>query len=394
VDQQADQRLSHATGVDALTRHRFLPTRAGVIELVVLFALLMVVDRLIMQPGDFAKLQPHPYWLPVILLSLQYGTADGVLAAAVAILVSLALGWPSQGIAEDYYRYIVRVWAVPIGWILIAIVIGEVRARQRSSMVELKRELTESRDQAETITNHCYRLEDKIQRIEREFATVEATSLDSLAASLLDLHRGDVQHWRESMARVHRGLVGTGTLAVMLRCERSYLSIARVTMPGEPAAHLPQPMSSALGQVLERSVSARQALSAQRPQDAAILDGLAAMVIPLWIQAPDARGADGRSAEPRSADSRSADYKGRIAGVLLVDSLRPDRLTMDTENRLSLLAREISHALGERGWDDLLETADDQQRIDLVPVGQAEPETTGSDVGARRIGIFPRFGRA
>jgi polysaccharide biosynthesis protein PelD len=369
VDQGNAQQGSAKSGTDALTRHRFLPTRAGVIELVVLFAGLMVIERLLMTPGDFAKLQPHPYWLPVILLSLQYGTADGVLAAAIAIIASIVMGSPTQGVGEEYYRYLIRVWAVPIGWITSAILIGEIRARQRSQMTELRRDLKTSRSKAEDITRHCHRLEDKIQRLEREFATVEANSLDSLTASLEDLARGDADNWKNSLERAHRSLVGTGSISLVLRNDHTLAHVAHVSALSETAADLRQNQAT-LAPVLDAVIASRRTLNALRADDAVIVDGIAAMAAPLI-------------AEPG----------GRVLGVLVLDAIAPERLTVDTENRLKLLAREIAHALALRGFDDLIEAAEPGPQSGRPDV-ERNSDADAAEAVPRRAGIFQRFGRA
>ena len=263
---------SKVTGKDTLTRHRFLPTRAGVVELVVLFAILMIIERLLLSPGEFAKLQPHPYWLPVILLSLQYGTADGVLAAAVAIVAGIIIGSPTQGVGEEYYRYLIRVWAVPIAWITTAIIIGEIRARQRSQFVELNRDLWKAREQSGDITKHCYRLEEKIQRLEREFATVEANSLDSLTAALEDLAHGDANEWRSALIRVHRGLMGTGSISLYLRRDDAVTRVATADMPVISAStENTAPLATALQQlpVIEATIVQRRSFNALHRQPAA-----------------------------------------------------------------------------------------------------------------------------
>lgn len=371
------------TGDHALSRHRYLPTRAGVIELVILFGLLVMIDRLLMQPGDFAKLQPHPYWLPVILLSLQYGTADGVLAAATAILVNLALGPSSQGIAEDYYRYLMRVWSVPVAWILTAVVIGEVRTRQRSRMTELIGALAQARQQSAEITTHCQRLEDKIQRLERGFATDENFSLDGLAASLRELHIASAPSWTASLARAHRGLVGVGTLSLFVRSDRGFVRIARI--PDVTAATVRAPAGTdgaadraALVALLQRMADGR-ALSATRLDDARLLDGVAAMALPLRIAVDNPR----RDTDP--------DGRERCNAALLLEGIDAAHLTADVESRLDLLKREIAGALTAQTVEQLASAAGADARIDLASREMGPDDAEG---GGRRLGIFPRFGRA
>lgn len=370
------------TGDHALSRHRYLPTRAGVIELVVLFGLLIIIDRLMMQPGDFAKLQPHPYWLPVVLLSLQYGTADGVLAAATAILVNLALGWSSQGIAEDYYRYLMRVWSVPVAWILTAVVIGEVRTRQRSRMTELVGALYQTRKQSADITIHCQRLEEKIQRLERGFATDEAFSLDGLATALRELHTTAAPDWTAALARAHRGLVGVGALSLFVRHDRGFVRLARIpdataslarAVAGDDAAI----QRAALTTLLQQMADGKP-LAATRIEDARLLDGVAAMALPLRITVDTSR----RDVDP--------DGNGRFNGALLLEGIDAAHLTADVECRLDLLKREIAIALSAQTVDHLASAADGDARIDLSThdTGRDGPES------GRKLGIFPRFGRA
>ena len=369
MDQGIGQQGSKSGALDTLTRHRFLPTRAGVIELVVLFAALMVIERVLMTPGDFAKLQPHPFWLPVILLSLQYGTADGILAATVAIVASILMGSPTQGVGEEYYRYLIRVWAVPIGWITSAILIGEIRARQRSQMIELGRDLKTTRSKAEDITRHCHRLEDKIQRLEREFATVEANSLDSLTASLEDLTRGDASDWNNALARAHRGLIGTGSIKLVLRNDQILAQVSHVSALPGTGPDLPQTPAD-LAPVVDAVIVSRRSLNALRADDASIVDGIAAMAAPLI-------------AEPG----------GRVLGVLVLDSIAPERLTVDTENRLKLLAREVAHALAMRGFEDLIGAVEHSPQSQM-PADERAREVDAVEIAPRRVGLLHRIGRA
>lgn len=391
VDGKIDHRGSNPVGADALIGHRFLPTRAGVIELVVLFALLLVIERMFMAPGDFARLQPHPFWLPIILLSLQYGSADGVLAAAVAIILCLLMGWPSQGVGEDYYRYVIRVWAVPIGWIMTSIIVGEVRARQRIQISILKRDLLTTRAQAHDITGHCFKLEEKIQRIERAFATAEATSLDSLSASLKDLQDGDRRTWSGALMRAHRSLIGIGTLRFYMRADNGWVAVGHANSGPVGEADVVGRIGPAAFLTLAEKVAAgRRLLSALNAEDAAVLEGICAMAVPVGRAAA---GLALTGQEPRLVDTRSLDGRGRATGILLLESVPPERLTVDTENRLALLGREITHMLSMAGSDDLIEETEPGH---LISLPASEPAATPLDAepAARRVGLFQRFGRA
>ncbi len=73
-----------------------LPPLSALAEIVILFALIYIVDELT-PTISVLDLSPHPFWIPVLLLSLQYGTVSGFLAAATAIGLSLYGGVPRTG---------------------------------------------------------------------------------------------------------------------------------------------------------------------------------------------------------------------------------------------------------------------------------------------------------
>ncbi len=106
-----------------------LPPVGAFVELVLVMGLIYLVSYLI--PGiDLATLEPSPFWVPVLLLSLQYGTVAGLLAAAVATLAYTINGLPEQAIGENLFAFLLRIWALPILWIGVALVLGQFRLRQ------------------------------------------------------------------------------------------------------------------------------------------------------------------------------------------------------------------------------------------------------------------------
>ena len=50
----------------------------GKYEACFLFLLLMIVEWVIPGPASLAQITPHPFWLPVVLLSVQYGSGTGL----------------------------------------------------------------------------------------------------------------------------------------------------------------------------------------------------------------------------------------------------------------------------------------------------------------------------
>jgi hypothetical protein len=356
-----------AAGPGTVTRYRFLPSRIGTIEQILIFGTLLAIEHFWMSPGDFDKIEPHPYWIPVILLALQYGTSDALLAATIAILGSLWIGWPTQGVGEEYFRYLIRTWIEPVGWILAAILIGEVRSRQRAHVATLSHDLAESRTQAADITQHCHKLDDKIGRLERELAGVEGHSLDAVLVALEDLEAADAATCRRAMDRAQRLLIGGGTSLLLLRQGLAVVPAARIV--AEPDAGRPpaeaeiEPVPADL---VETSMREPRTLAALRLSDSSVMGDRALLAAALRTS-------------PQSP----------AFGFLLLESIGGGRFGADIERRFELFRRELSAALARRGFDDLAESPAAGWRIELAQI-----VTSPDEAGAAPKSRLARYHRA
>lgn len=172
---------------------QILPPLTAVVELAAIVALLLVVDW-IWPALDINNILPSPYWLPVLLLTLQYGTASGSLAVVVAIIVYFTfVTLPEQGVGENEFAYRLRVLSQPILWIAAAVVLGQFRMVQIAAKRELLRRVGELETQRETLADYANRLRTRCDALERDIAArpflAGASLLDGLAA-LADGHDG------------------------------------------------------------------------------------------------------------------------------------------------------------------------------------------------------------
>lgn len=171
------------------SRFPLLPPLAAIVELLAITGLIAFADWAI--PGlDVSSLEPNPYWLPVLLLSLQYGTVAGLLAAAMAVAIYLSQGMSDQGVGENLFAYMLRIWALPMLWIGVALVLGQIRLRQIELKRELRARLAQSTHDAETLAAYAAKLEARCLSLERTAAAGDASAniaaigkLNEIAAS-------------------------------------------------------------------------------------------------------------------------------------------------------------------------------------------------------------------
>ncbi len=166
---------------------QILPPLTAVVELAAIVMILLAIDW-IWPALDINNLQPSPYWVPVLLLSLQYGTASGTLAVIVAIAVYFSLvTLPEQGVGENEFTYRLRILGQPILWIAAAVLLGQFRMVQISAKRELIRSLKELEGQRDTLADYATRLRSRCDALERDIASRPWKSASGLLASLAEL---------------------------------------------------------------------------------------------------------------------------------------------------------------------------------------------------------------
>ena len=98
-------------------------------------------------------ISPSPFWIPVLLLSVQYGVSAGLISALVALVASAVIGWPDQAGTEDFYDYSLRIWREPILWLAAAVVLGTLQAQQLRKIEALRDRIAEAEVQRQSIAD-------------------------------------------------------------------------------------------------------------------------------------------------------------------------------------------------------------------------------------------------
>ncbi len=167
-----------------------LPPLVALVEILLLMVVPGLLDYFWTGFPSLAETQPHFFWLPVLLLSLQYGTVSGLLAAGVAITISALLGWPDQEVGENHFNYMLRIWAQPVLWLLAALVLGQFRMRQIEQKQDLARQVAELSSQRTAISDYATNLRTRCETLEREIAGRREPNTRALLGMLARLNSG------------------------------------------------------------------------------------------------------------------------------------------------------------------------------------------------------------
>lgn len=110
---------------------KFLGVRtSAMFEIVAFFVLLALIAFLFGLSLNYYKISPHPFWIIVVLISTQYGTNAGLIAALIATVIFLLGPIPPRNILQEPAEYFFLIAKLPLLWFVAALILGELRIKQ------------------------------------------------------------------------------------------------------------------------------------------------------------------------------------------------------------------------------------------------------------------------
>jgi hypothetical protein len=308
----------------------------GWYESVFIFVILLCIEWMIPGPASLARLSPHPFWIPVILISSQYGSASGLSITGCAVALSWLAGWPEQTAQEDFYRYSMRIWREPILWIFGSLIMGCLRDRQIRQRDRLRERVELAELQRETLGAFAEDLQTALFDYERTLAISDANSMSAAVSALQALRKGAETDLPSALPfAISKWLGDVNWAFYTWPFHDPALSGAR-SISGELAWRDAPQVKATLAYCLRHR---RKVLTVFDAADAAVLDGLAAFAV---IVGPRNRGT------PR--------------GILLIEAVQPDRMVPEISEALRVLADALAEAL-ERTRPRLLDVTLSEGRM-------------------------------
>lgn len=288
----------------------------GAFEFVVAFVGALLLAYFL--PAEIKGAYPSPLWIPVIFLSLQYGTLVGLAGAVVASAIFFSQGLPTEILSEDIYQYMSRVGIEPIGWITVALLIGHVRDRQVRERTELLGELTERDRQCRAVAGLCDELRSRAQTLERQIAANPARSPADIVEAISGLHDASAANLAERLGRFIFVMTGASDFALYLLRDDELKITAREGQSESFAASL-----SACDALFGAVVNSQRTLLSERVADRDLLARRNSIIGPLM-------------------DRSSSD---RVIGALWVSGSNLAETPRDIEQVFTLTCTEISRSL-------------------------------------------------
>lgn len=156
---------------------------SAIIEAVVMLVAFVVVDLIFFDGTRYWDVNPHPFWVVVILIAGQYGTAEGIMAAALATLFLLVGNIPPAPEGVDHYDHLYDIAINPILWFVVGWGLGELRQRHIRERNRLTKDLEDSQAREELISDSYKFVKNRKENLEVQVSGQLTSSIEAYRAA-------------------------------------------------------------------------------------------------------------------------------------------------------------------------------------------------------------------
>ncbi len=286
-------------------------------EIGLLLGLTLAVDRVFFDGTRFRSLALHPFWIPVLLLSAQYGTNTGLLAAIASTIALLAGNLPPQGLLEDRFTWLFETTRVPMLWFLASVVLGELRTRQLREADKIRGDLGEARRRENVLVDAYKRLETAKEALETRVAGQLRTAL-ALYEAARGIEKLEPSEVLPGVSTLVRSVMNPERFSLyLLQNGALELVLAEGGTPEDVLPRFYYPET----RLFQETIGRQRILSVANPEDEDVLAGVGMIAAPLIATA-----------------------SGRIVGMLKIEKLGFLDLNFSNVQTFQVLCRWIGAA--------------------------------------------------
>lgn len=169
---------------NSLEQPRILGIRvSALVEMLMGLVVITLLDAFVFSSDRFWDVNPHPFWIVVLIIAAQYGTAEGIVAAIAATLFYLVGNIPAQSEGMSHYDWLFSISINPILWLVGGWILGELRQRHIRERNLLAREVEESHQREELISTSYNFVKHRKESLEVQVSGQLLSSIDAYRAA-------------------------------------------------------------------------------------------------------------------------------------------------------------------------------------------------------------------
>lgn len=277
----------------------------------------LVVAGLLFSPSHFFASEPHPGWLLVLLMLVQYGMKEAIAATVLCSIYVFCGDLPQQNYYETTYAYNLRLVSTPVQWLMASLILGGIRSQQQQAYTRLQARYAEQQQAGETIHAAYQNLKKRKQQLELRLASEQSVAVASghVINMLLSERAEDIFY---ALPATMQQWIGAERVSVYLYIDKKLQLIESEGHDDSTSL----PLTYGTHTALTRHMRKGKSLS--------ILDDSHA----------------GRAIEREGVLACPIiDENGTCYGMMKVEYLPPERLNKKTENQLKMLGEWTGKAL-------------------------------------------------
>lgn len=160
------------------------PVVRALLDAIVLVVFLRVIEIFFFGPHFYEQLGFHPFWLVVLLSTLQSGLFAGV---AAAIIATLAKDWPVRPMGVDIVEHYIDISMLPLLWLLTALLLGLFRGAEMRERATLETALTSANADKQLLAEELAAADAALDRAEIDAITRSGRRPNMVVQALGDL---------------------------------------------------------------------------------------------------------------------------------------------------------------------------------------------------------------
>ena len=259
-------------------KHIFGIRLDALIEMALFLTLALMIDQSFFEGDRFYDMKPHPFWALILIMTVFYGTAEGIVCAIISSVVLLFNNMPPEQFNQDPFSYLLAVSLKPMLWLAAATIIGGFHDLRVGTIERVRGLYNEAKEREEVITKAYQKVEQLAKNLEKQLIG-ELSGQAAVYVASGNLTSGDPDKIYESISEMFINGLGAEKLSVYF-LNGSALDLTFRKGWGETESFgskfkAGSPLFSAI-------VGEGRVVSVNNPKDEAVLEGEGLMAAPLF----------------------------------------------------------------------------------------------------------------
>ncbi len=156
---------------------------SALLEILIFIVAAFLIDYFLFDGTRFRQVEPHPFWIIVLLVSVQYGTRMGIVSAVAASALFIVGNIPEQTLEQNMHQWFFSAYKLPILWLVSSIVVGEISVRRISARRQLREQLDDRVKREATLLKSFNNVNYLKEKLEVRIAGQSRTARKALKAA-------------------------------------------------------------------------------------------------------------------------------------------------------------------------------------------------------------------